>query len=131
VCVLERSGAIDSIKRSWNLTNGTVWRILLITLLAVVMSTVLTWVLSIPYIVGLALMITRKNPAMLFPFVMWQYVAQFLARTFSSPIAAIASVLIYYDQRVRQEAFDLQLMMHAIGLQAPLQTFGAPAPGAG
>jgi hypothetical protein len=133
VCVLEKLGVMGSIQRSWNLTTGTVWRILLITLLAVIMSTVLTWVLSIPYFVGLVLVVSRKNPAMIYPFLMWQYFAQFLARTLSSPIAAIASVLIYYDQRVRKEAFDIQLMMQAIGVPrpAPAQTFGASAPGPG
>jgi hypothetical protein len=29
--------------------------------------------------------------------------------------------LIYYDQRVRKEAFDLQLMMEAVGVTQPGQ----------
>jgi len=37
------------------------------------------------------------------------------------PLATIAFSLVYYDERVRKEAFDLQLMMATIdapGLQA-------------
>jgi hypothetical protein len=128
VCVLERLGVIDSIKRSWNLTTGTVWRIILINFLAVVISVLLSWVLSIPYFVGIALLVSRKQTAMFMPLVMWQYVAEFLARTLAGPVATIAVALIYYDQRVRREAFDLQLMMQSIG-PPPIQSYGAAAPG--
>jgi hypothetical protein len=40
------------------------------------------------------------------------------------PLATIAFSLVYYDERVRKEAFDLQLMMTTIDAPA-LQ--GAPA----
>ncbi len=45
-------------------------------------------------------------------------------------LSTIATALIYYDQRVRKEAFDLQLMMEA-GQPAPQQAPGAAAPGIG
>ena len=131
VCVLERLGVVDSIKRSWSLTTGTVWRLILINFLAAVMAGVLGAVLSIPYFVGLGLMAYKQDPSLLLPFVMWQYFADFLARTVAGPISTIAVAIIYYDQRVRKEAFDIQLMMQAIGVPPPVQTFGAAAPGPG
>lgn len=128
-CVLERLGVIDSMKRSWSLTQGSVLRLILVIILAAVLAWLLGMVLSIPYFVGVGLMITKKDPSVLMPFLIWQYVAQFLARALAAPISAIATALIYYDQRVRKEAFDLQLMMEAMGQPAPPQAAGAAAPG--
>jgi hypothetical protein len=37
-----------------------------------------------------------------------------------TPILTIASAILYYDLRVRKEAFDIQLMMNPTGSTAPL-----------
>ena len=55
----------------------------------------------------------------------WIYIAGFLGETLAGPIITIALVLVYYDQRVRKEAFDLQLMMEAVGEQAQMQAVPA------
>jgi hypothetical protein len=39
----------------------------------------------------------------------------FLASALAGPISTIAVALMYYDQRIRKEAFDLQWMMDSIG----------------
>lgn len=114
-CVLEKLGVIESLKRSWSLTSGSVWRLILVIVLTLVIDYSISGVLSIPYLVGIALVVTKKDPSLLLPFVIWQYVANFLSKTLADPIASISAALIYYDQRVRKEAFDLQLMMEAIG----------------
>lgn len=129
-CVLEQIGVTDSIKRSWKLTHDSVLRLILVFILAAAISWVVAAVLSIPYFVGIGLMVSKKDPSILMPFVIWQYVAEFLSRTLAGPLSTIAAALIYYDQRVRKEAFDLQLMMEAIGAQRPPQAAGA-APGLG
>ena len=41
-------------------------------------------------------------------------VAQFLASTLAGPIATVSIALLYYDERIRKEAFDLQYMMTAM-----------------
>ena len=48
---------------------------------------------------------------------MLQHLGGFIAGVLASPISNIAIALIYYDQRVRKEAFDLQLMVEAVGQQ--------------
>jgi hypothetical protein len=130
-CVLERLGVIESISRSWNLSQGSVWRLILVIILAAIMGWLLGLVLAIPYFVGLALFISKKDPSVLLPFMALQYVGQFLARAMAAPVSTIATALIYYDQRVRKEAFDLQLMMAAIGQPSQQQAAGAGAPGIG
>ena len=92
-CVLERLGVFDSIQRGWRLAQGSVWRLILINFLAGIMAGVLGAVLSIPYFVGIVLVVTKKDPSLLTPFVVYQYVANFIARTLAGPIATIAAAL--------------------------------------
>jgi hypothetical protein len=47
----------------------------------------------------------------------------------TGPILIIVLVLLYYDSRIRKEAFDLQLMMSS--LDAPSSSQGAPTPALG
>lgn len=123
-CVLEGRGVIDSMQRSWQLTVGAVWRLILILILAGAISAAVSMVLSIPYVIGMIFAVSKSDPSAMTPFVAWQYFASFLAKAIAGPIATIAVPLIYYDQRVRKEAFDLQLMMEVIGQRPPEQ----PAP---
>lgn len=122
-CVVEHLNASESLRRSWNLAKGSTLRLILVNFLAAIIAFAIGAVLSIPYFVGVGMFAARKDPGALLPFVMWQYVADFLGRSIAFPIATIAVSLIYYDERVRKEAFDLQLMMEAIGQAqpAPLQ----------
>jgi hypothetical protein len=128
--VVERLGVMDSLRRSWNLAEGSVLRLILVNILAALISFALSAVLSLPYLIGIALFITKKNPAALVPFVVWQYIGDFLARSIAFPIATIAVSLIYYDERVRKEAFDLQLMMEAINQPQAPPLQGEATPGA-
>jgi hypothetical protein len=58
----------------------------------------------------------------------WIYIANFLGGAMAGPVTTIALVLVYYDQRVRKEAFDLQLMMESVAQPSPVQSATA-APG--
>lgn len=108
-CVLEGETAGDSIGRSRFLTLGGTWRIFLVLLLTGVLSWALGYALGFPaeilkkthFGTGLMVMVTKQ-------------LGEFLAQTFVSPIGAIALVLVYYDQRIRKEAFDLEVMMQAM-----------------
>ena len=122
-CVLEKTGPVDSIKRSYDLTRGTVGRLFLIFLLYGVIAVALVVVFSVPFVVVSAL---AKGQAA----VKWQILQQFgsfLAGTICTPISIIATSLVYYDQRVRKEAFDLTLMMEAIGQAPPPMAMSATA----
>jgi len=52
----------------------------------------------------------------------------FLSTSLVGALGTIAITLIYYDQRVRKEGFDLQLMMSTLegGGQAAAAPAGAP-----
>jgi hypothetical protein len=103
-------------------------RLILVLILAGIFATLLSTVLSIPYFVGIAMVVVKKDPAVLIPFIVWQYFAEFISRTLAGPLSTISTALIYYDQRVRKEAFDLQLMMEAIGQPPAVPPNPAVAP---
>jgi hypothetical protein len=48
------------------------------------------------------------------------YLSGFIVGLLTGPLASIALALVYYDERVRKEAFDLQLMMSNLAQEAPL-----------
>lgn len=122
-CVLEELGAVQSIKRSFSLTRGTVGRMLAIVLLYVAVVFALILAFSTPLF--LAALKTHGHPSV--GYQIGQQFGGFLAGTIATPISLIAFSLIYYDQRVRKEAFDLTLMMEAIGQAPPARAMSASA----
>jgi hypothetical protein len=131
VCVLERLGAAACLKRSRFLSKGKgVQRILLILFLCAILTYVLVIVLSVPIFIFAALGVAGKTPQLAVPMVIWQYLASFLAGAIAGPIVTIAFALLYYDERVRKEAFDLQLLMEAMGEASSASPATAAASGA-
>jgi membrane-anchored glycerophosphoryl diester phosphodiesterase (GDPDase) len=129
VCVLEKRSAVDCLKRSRFLSKGKgVQRILLVLFLSGVLTYVLSLALSLPVIILTTVSAADKTAGLAMPIAIWQYLGGFFAGTIAGPIATIALALLYYDERVRKEAFDLQLMMEAMGQQASQAAAAAAAP---
>jgi hypothetical protein len=126
-CLLEQLPVGVALRRSWYLTKGSVGRIMLVNLLTWVLSVALALALAIP---GQIFAMTMPNKALLLGVIL-QHVGGFIAGVVANPIATTAIALIYYDQRVRKEAFDLQLMMEAVGQQTQTQAAIAPPPAFG
>ncbi len=124
-CVLEKLGPVESLKRSFALARGTEGRVFLVYLLFGIIIFVLSLVFSIPVFVGIGVATTKG--ALPIQYQIAQLFASFLASTLSGPVSIIAISLVYYDQRVRKEAFDLTLMMEAIGHAPPPMAMSAAA----
>jgi hypothetical protein len=104
--------------RSAELTRGNRRRIFVIWLLFVILNIGFSWLLHWPIEIAAGVSI---RGALHHAAVGWQ--AASLAATFVSVclvglLATIAFSLVYFDERVRKEAFDLQLMMTT--LDAPV-----------
>jgi Ni/Fe-hydrogenase subunit HybB-like protein len=118
--VLENRGVTDAMSRSSDLTKGDRGRIFVIWLLLIVLgigvSLLLRWPVEMAAGVGSIFALQRSGPG-------WQaalLVSSFVSECLVGPLGTIAFSLVYYDQRVRKEAFDLQLMMTT--LDAPALT---------
>jgi hypothetical protein len=109
--VIEGGGLKASTNRSKELTKGTRGRIFVVVMLMVVLTIVVSLIFEFAIafparLAGLRDPATRQALAMLM-----QYVSSFVSTSLAGPLLTIALTLIYYDQRVRKEGFDLQLMM--------------------
>jgi hypothetical protein len=124
--VVEQSTVRASMRRSKILTSGTKGRIFLVLLI----TAALYWVggaIQLP-------MLFFVGQAPLEPHVMAQAVilaVSFVTHTLVSPVALIGLSLVYFDQRVRREAFDLVMLLGgevpAPALTGEAATVAAPA----
>jgi len=109
VIVIEDVRGWAAFKRSWTLMRGNFWRAQLIFLFAVVVAIVLSLLLNIP---GSVLERLIRGPVGI---ILSQVVSQ-LSQILLTPVAGIAFTLLYYDSRIRQEAFDLEMMAKNLGM---------------
>jgi hypothetical protein len=122
-CVVEQIGIWAAVRRSSVLTLGTKGRILLLYLLGAALNWLLSMAITIPLTIVMALLPGSSNPqhaqtaGMIMMFVV--YGTAFAVQTLTRPIYGIALILFYYDQRIRQEGFDIEWMMLKAGLVVP------------
>jgi hypothetical protein len=126
--VLENKGALAALSRSVDLVKGDWGRVFVIYLLVLVLS------IGVPLLFGVPIVIATYMSAkagMKNAVLGWQIaslVASFVAVSLVGAVGTIAFSLVYYDERVRKEAFDLQLMMTTIDaatLTSPTAQVGA------
>lgn len=123
VAVLEGRNLSESLERSSELTRGHRGRIFVVYALLLVLVYIVTVVVQAPALALVAIwggaLTGSEIPA-------WAEVVvalmNFVTTSLVAPIMTIALSLIYYDERVRKEAFDLQHMMQEIDQAA------APSP---
>ena len=114
VTVLEGGGLNVSTRRSQALTRGSRGRIFVIYLLMIVLAVIVSLVFQMPLGILVALM-RHGNPAQTIALIAAvSGIGNFISTVLVGPLATIALTLIYYDQRVRKEGFDLQLMMSSL-----------------
>jgi hypothetical protein len=108
--LLEGHGAIDAMRRSWELVGGHRWRLLA----CLVLIGVIVWLLvSIPtglfsfLSAGLAAASGGSQTMMMVANV-GNVVFQAAGQTLFGAIGLVTTTLLYYDLRIRKEAFDLQ-----------------------
>ena len=112
--VLENKDIGDAMSRSSDLTLGNRGRVFVIWLLFVILNIGFDWLLHWPIEIaaGVSTKIALHHAA-----AGWEVaslVANFLSACLVGPLATIAFSLVYFDERVRKEAFDLQLMMSTL-----------------
>jgi uncharacterized membrane protein len=112
-CAIEGLPVKYAIVRSKFLTKGNMGRVFAVFLLTLVITVAVGILLQIPIYMSSGFSFRAGlhfTPVLL----AWTYASEFIGALFAGPIGAIAMALLYYDERVRKEAFDLQLMMEAM-----------------
>jgi glycerophosphoryl diester phosphodiesterase family protein len=116
VAVLEDTGLVDSTSRSAELTKGSRGRIFVICFLLIVLVYIVYVLWEVPILALLGIFHRGYNPLAGPPrwFLIAMPIGSFLTSCLVSPLLTIALTVTYYDQRVRKEGFDLQLMMSTL-----------------
>ena len=112
VAVIEDKGLRDSVRRSAELTKGHRGRVFVVLFLFMVILYAVYAAWEIPILTVFGLMM-RSHSIGRIP--IWTQIAlplgNFLSQCLAGPLMTIGLSLLYYDERVRKEAFDLQHMM--------------------
>ena len=115
VAVVENRGLVDSVARSSDLTKGSRGRVFVIYFLFAVLFYIVLMVCLLPLLYMLGSFV-KDHGAGVVP--IWYQagapVGTFLTECLVGPLMTIGLSLLYYDQRVRKEGFDLQHMMASL-----------------
>lgn len=106
VVTLEGRGPIAALRRAWRLADGARWRILGLLMLMGIMQ----GILGVLFAVLLLGTVATEGAAR----TVLQEIANLAVNALWAPIQWGVFTLLYYDLRVRKEAFDLQLAAEAM-----------------
>jgi hypothetical protein len=122
IAVIEQAPVTISLKRAASLSRGTRGRILVLFLLGLVLGWVASLMVMVPLFVVVSLVPRLNSPAHSQTVgaiaLVGVYGTWFVIQALTMPVYAIALVLFYYDQRVRQEGFDIEMLMRQAGMDA-------------
>lgn len=107
--VIEGCGIAASLRRSWQLTRGALWSVSQVTLLLVAITALLS---ALPLMLA---SVALAQASLAVGFVTIERVGQLLSQLVLAlciPFQIAAFTLLYYDLRVRKEAYDLEIRSH-------------------
>jgi hypothetical protein len=113
--VFERKGPFGAIGRSWTLTRGHWWRtfgtLLVVFLITFVMQIVFGGIVG--GLLGTSDTVGELTVAIILTLV------NLITLALTYPLWSAVTSVVYYDLRVRNEGFDLQLLAQGMGAEAP------------
>jgi hypothetical protein len=126
VIMIEGRGATDSLGRSWELVRGHRWRQLVIWILMILIFYLLV---SVPtglfsFLVTIVAALSAGNQTAVLLAQTGNVLVSAIAQTLFGGILYITSTLLYYDLRIRKEAFDLEQRMPTT--EPPASPYQAP-----
>lgn len=113
--MIERTGVFAALRRSFRLTRRQFWRTFGIALLTTALTSVASQVLTVPFsLVGaIGAAVADSSRYAVLVVVVANAVGSVLAASFVTPFTSAVSSLQYLDQRMRKEAYDVELMTQA------------------
>jgi hypothetical protein len=124
VCIpaalVENIGPRASLDRSFELTKDNAGRAFLILLLYFALTYAAIALFVLPFSIMMGVMAVKNHPEMLRSWMALTQIGTTVATVLVAPVLTIASAILYYDLRIRKEAFDLQMMMNPLGGASPI-----------
>ena len=114
VIVVEKMGPIAALGRAWRLSAGNRWRIFGIQILLLILNLVLSLLIGGIFGGFAAAGGDTGTPGSLGAASVIQSLVNLASTIIWAPVEWIAFTVLYYDLRVRKEAFDLQLAAEAL-----------------
>ena len=111
-CVVENLTVGASLKRSKVLTKGAYKRV--VTVMVVCSVVVMALAFLFVALAQVTLYLLAPRGAGIFANQVATQIAHLISGVLGAPLATIAMSLVYYDERVRKEAFDLQFLMESL-----------------
>jgi hypothetical protein len=116
--MLEPVGVFGALARGWALTRRQFWRTFGIALLTLVVVGIASQFIGIPIgIIGQIVAVAAGSQYTVLVLVVTQAVTQVVSAAFVTPFTSAVTALQYLDQRMRKEAYDVELM-HQAGITA-------------
>ncbi|HKP76132.1 MAG TPA: hypothetical protein VJT67_11360 [Longimicrobiaceae bacterium] len=122
--VLERRGPVEAMSRSWALVKGAWGEVFLVAVLAYLIAMLPGMAVGMVTTIG-GLLLSHGDPSLIMASQAVGQVLSQVARTLTIPFSLGATVLLYYDRRVRTEALDVQMMAESLAAAPRVET---PAP---
>jgi hypothetical protein len=117
VMLVEGTGGVKALSRSFNLVKGHWWATLGRLLVAYILVSVVTFAVSFLLLAPAVAVVDDTS----FGALVLEHAANFLVSLITTPFIAAVTMLVYFDLRVRKEGFDPALLAERMG--------GAPAAG--
>jgi len=112
--MLEGVGVFGALGRGFRLSRRQFWRIFGIALLTVLITGVASQVLSFPVsMLGQVVILVAGPQYEILGLVVIQAITSVLTAAFVAPFTGAVTSLQYLDQRIRKEAYDVELMTQA------------------
>ena len=112
--VVEDLGVRAAMRRSKRLATDRMFRIFLLFLLMYALS-IVTAIITVP----LALILAKSPAAEHFVLQGIILAVNFMSTSLVGPIAAIGLCLFYFDERVRREGFDIEVLLRDASISSP------------
>lgn len=108
VVMLERTGPLQSLGRSWQLVKRSSWRVLGILLLAAAIAGIVNVIIYLPFVAGIGgFSFLSSRPQVNAGGLFLAAIGQIISGTLTAPLLAGVVVLLYADLRMRREGMDI------------------------
>jgi membrane-anchored glycerophosphoryl diester phosphodiesterase (GDPDase) len=108
--MIERTGVMGALGRSWRLTREHFWRTFGIAVLTMLIVQMAASMLAFPLTLGSELVIVVAPEYAMVALVLGQALASVVTATIVYPFSSTVTTLQYVDLRIRKEGFDLELL---------------------